>query len=195
MNFYPLKTVLVFLALLSGPVFAAEPFKSGVFDPPRAAPDFQLPGSNGKSVSLSAYKGKVVIVEFGFSSCPTICPVTMAKLSQVWKTLGPQAEQVQTLFISVDPARDTPERLRQFVTHFHPSFIGLTGTEPELAKVRESYGVIAAKVSSKEKPLEYDMHHSSSLHIVDRTGKLRILIPFGTTEADIVHDLKILLAE
>ena len=65
----------------------------------------------------------------------------------------------------------------------------------KLAKVRESYGVIAAKVSSKEKPLEYDMHHSSSLHIVDRTGKLRILIPFGTTEADIVHDLKILLAE
>jgi protein SCO1/2 len=190
-----LKTALYFLVAVAAPVFAAEEFKSGVFDPPRAAPDFELQGSNGATVSLSSYKGKVVIVEFGFSSCPTICPVTMAKLSQVWKDLGSQANEVQTLFISVDPERDTPERLRKFVTAFDPSFIGLTGTEQELAKVRESYGIIAEKVASKNKQLEYEVHHSSFLHVVDRAGRLRVLIPFGTTEADVVHDLKILLAE
>ena len=119
----------------------------------------------------------------------------IAKLSQAWKTLGPQSENLQTLFISVDPARDTPERLRQFVTPFHPSFIGLTGTEQELAKVRESYGIITAKVEPKNKEADYEVHHSSSLHVIDREGKLRVLIPFGTTEADIVHDLKVLLAE
>jgi protein SCO1/2 len=146
-------------------------------------------------VALSSYKGKIVVVAFGFSSCPTICPVTMAKLSQVWKDLGAESENVQTLFISVDPDRDTPERLRDFVTPFHPSFLGLTGTNEELAKVRKSYGIIASKVASKNKELGYEVHHSSSLHVIDREGKLRVLIPFGTTEADIVHDLKILLAE
>lgn len=195
MNFSLIKAAICSAALLAMPVFAAEPFKSGVFDPPRQVPEFELQGSNGKPVALSAYKGKVVIVEFGFSSCLTICPVTLAKLAQVWKDLGPLAENVQTLFISVDPARDTPERLRQFVTRFHPSFIGLTGTEQELAKVRESYGVIAAREESKNKALGYEVHHSSSLHVIDRTGKLRILIPFGTSAADVVHDLKVLLAE
>ena len=119
----------------------------------------------------------------------------MAKLSQVWKDMGPQSENLQTLFISVDPDRDSPERLREFVTPFHPSFIGLTGTEQELASVRKSYGIIAEKVASKNKQLGYEVHHSSSLHVIDREGKLRVLIPFGTTEADIVHDLKVLLAE
>lgn len=195
MSFSTLKTVLFFLAALAAPAFAAEPFKSGVFDPPRAAPGFKLQGSNGNAVSLSDYKGKVVIVEFGFTSCPSICPVTMAKLSQVWKELGPQADNVQALFITVDPARDSPERLRQFVTSFNPSFIGLTGTDQELATVRDSYGVIAEKVASQNKLLGYEMHHSSSLHVVDRAGRLRILIPFGSPEADIVHDLKVLIAE
>jgi protein SCO1/2 len=139
----------------------------------------------------------VVLVVFGFSYCRIICPVTLAKLSQAWKNLGPQSENLQTLFISVDPARDTPERLREFVTPFHPSFIGLTGTEQELATVRKNYGIITAKVESKNKEAEadYEVHHSSSLHVIDREGRLRVLIPFGTPEADIVHDLKVLLAE
>jgi protein SCO1/2 len=192
---FPAFAALLGFLSLAAPVLALEEFKSGVFDPPRVAPEFQLQGSNGSPVSLSTYKGKVVVVAFGFSSCPTICPVTMAKLSQVWKDLGPLADHVQTLFISVDSERDTPERLRKFVTPFHPSFIGLTGTEQDLAKVRESYGIIAQKVASKNKALEYEVHHSSSLHVIDREGKLRVLIPFGTTEADVVHDLKLLLAE
>jgi protein SCO1 len=190
-----ISIALFLCTVLSAAAAAADQFRSGVFDPPRAAPEFSLAGSNGAQVALSSYKGKVVLVVFGFSFCRTICPVTLAKLSQVWKNLGAQNENLQTLFISVDPARDTPERLREFVTPFHPSFIGLTGTEQELASVRESYGIIAAKVEPKNKGADYAVHHSSSLHVIDREGKLRVLIPFGTTEADIVHDLKVLLAE
>jgi protein SCO1 len=113
----------------------------------------------------------------------------------VWKDLGPQADDLQMLFISVDPARDTPERLREFVTAFHPSFIGLTGTEQQLKPVRDIYGVVAQKAASENKKIGYEVHHSSSLHVVDREGKLRVLIPFGTAAADVVHDLKVLLAK
>ncbi len=195
MRFPFLRIAVLLCTALPAAGAAPDQFRAGVFDPPRAAPEFRLQGSNGAPVALSSYKGKVVLVVFGFSFCRTICPVTLAKLSQVWKDLGPQSENLQTLFISVDPARDTPERLREFVTLFHPGFIGLTGTEQELASVRKSYGIIAAKVESKNKEADYEVHHSSSLHVIDREGKLRVLIPFGTTAADIVHDLKVLLAE
>ena len=189
------KAVLSLLVGLAAPAFAAEQFKSGVFEPPRVAPEFQLQGSNDAQVALSSYKGKVVVIAFGFSHCPKICPVTLGKLSQVWKDLGPEANDLQMLFISVDPARDTPERLREWVTIFNPSFIGLTGTEQELGQVREIYGVVAKKAVSENEKLGYEVHHSSSLYVVDREGKLRVLIPFGKAAADVVHDLKILLAK
>ena len=189
------KAALALLVGLAAPAFAAEQFKSGVFEPPRVAPEFQLQGSNGAPVALSRYKGNVVVIAFGFSHCPKICPVTLAKLSQAWKDLGPQANDLQMLFISVDPARDTPERLREFVTAFHPSFIGLTGPEQQLKHVRDIYGVVAQKAASENKNLGYEVHHSSSLHVVDREGKLRMLIPFGTAAADVVHDLKLMLAK
>jgi protein SCO1/2 len=186
-----LALVVSFTAAAPG----AETFKSGVFDPPRVAPDFELRDSNGAPATLARHKGKVVVMAFGFTYCQKICPVTLAKLSQVFKELGPQAKDVQVLFITVDPERDTPERLREFVTFFDASFIGATGTPEELDKVREEYGVIAKKAVSENKKLGYEVHHSSSLYVVDRSGKLRVLIPFGTTAADVVHDLKLLLAK
>jgi protein SCO1/2 len=193
-NFHAIASLALVVGL-AAPGFAAEQFKSGVFEPPRLAPEFKLPGSNGAEVALSRYKGKVVVIAFGFSHCKTICPVTLAKLSEVWKTLGPQADALQMLFISVDPARDTPGRLREFVTLFHPDFVGLTGTEPQLKQVRDIYGVVAQKAASENKKIGYDVHHSSSLHVVDREGRLRVLIPFGTAAADVVHDLRVLLAK
>src|SRR5688572_14348698 len=124
MSLHVAKSALALLVGLAAPAFAAEQFKAGVFEPPRAAPEFQLQGSNGEEVALSRYKGRVVVIAFGFSHCPKICPVTLGKLSQVWKDLGPQANDLQMLFISVDPARDTPDRLREWVALFHPGFIG-----------------------------------------------------------------------
>ena len=195
MSLHVTKTFHSLLVALAAPAFAGDQFKSGVFEPPRVAPEFQLQGSNGAQVALSRYKGKVVVIAFGFSHCPKICPVTLAKLSQVWKDLGPETNDLQMLFISVDPARDTPARLREFVTLFHPSFMGLTGTEQQLGQVREIYGVVAKKAVSENEKLGYEVHHSSSLYVVDREGKLRVLIPFGKAAADVVHDLRILLAK
>jgi protein SCO1/2 len=168
-------------------------FKSGVFDPPSAAPDFQLQGSNGAPIVLNKFRGKVVAVAFGFSYCQRVCPVTLANLSEVFKKLGAAATDVQVIFVSVDPDRDTPERLREFLQFFNPSFLGATGRKAQIDAVRQAYGVFANKVASDNKKLGYEVHHSSSIYLIDREGKLRVLVPFGRSPQDIVNDINLLL--
>lgn len=181
--------------LLLQPAQAGEDaeFKSGVFDPPRMAPDFTLQGSNGASVSLSQYRGKVVILEFGFTHCPGVCPVTLSNLARVFEKLGPASAEVQLVFVTVDPERDSTQRLREFLNFFNPSFVGATGTEQQLEAVRQAYGVTATKAPSANKKLGYEVHHSSSIYLIDRAGKLRLQTPFGKPAEDIVHDLRLLL--
>lgn len=187
-----LRWIFLLAAMLMGNAFAAE-LKSGVFDPPRQAPDFSLPGSHGKEFTLSKQQGKLVILGFGFSHCPEICPMTLANLAQVRKNLGELADEVQVVYVTVDPERDTVERLQKYMTHFHSSFIGITGSAEELAEVRKAYGIIAAKEVHKDG--NYEVHHSSYLYLIDRQGLLRALVPFGKTADDIVHDVNILLQE
>jgi protein SCO1 len=172
---------------------ASSTFKSGVFDPPRVAPDFELDGSDGKKVSLAAHRGKVIILEFGFSTCPKICPVTLSNLVLAHKQLGAAADDVQLIFITVDPKRDDAEKMRTWLAAYHPRFLGATGTPEALEVVRQAYGVIATEAKSEE--LGYEVHHSSSIYLIDRKGMLRVLIPFGKKPEDIVHDLKVLLDE
>jgi len=168
-------------------------FKTGVFDPPSAAPEFQLAGSKGSPVSLNKFRGKVVALAFGFSYCQRVCPVTLANLSEVFKKLGAAAADVQVIFVSVDPERDTPGRLREFLQFFNPGFLGATGSKAQLDAVRETYGVFATKAPSEDKKLGYEVHHSSSIYLIDRDGKLRLLVPFGTPPQVIVHDITLLL--
>jgi len=175
------------------PPAAEEGLRTGTFDPPRAAPDFSLDGSNGKKLSLRDYAGKVVIVEFGYTFCQDVCPITLAHLTETWKKLGSAAHDVQLIYVTVDPARDNPQRLREHLTAFNPSFLGATGAPEQLAAVEKAYGVVARQVVSKNPALPYAMDHSSSLYLVDRQGKLRGLVPFGTPVDDIVHDLEFLL--
>lgn len=194
---------LVALGLLLGTVTGAgaatpakevEAFKSGVFDPPHAAPGFQLTSAtDGTPLSLASFKGKVVILEFGFSTCPQICPFTLGTLARVFEQLGKEAGDVQVVFVTVDPERDTPERLREFLGSFNPTFKGATGTQEELEAVRDAYGVIATREESDDPAIGYQVHHSSSLYLVDRQGLLRALVPFGKSADDIAHDLRILL--
>lgn len=172
----------------------AEGFRSGVFDPPREAPELDLQGADGSRVSLAPHRGKVVILEFGFTTCATICPVTLAKLVEVHKKLGAAASDVQVIFVTVDPKRDTPERLREYLSAFHPSFLGATGTPEELAAVREAYGVIATEAASENELIGYEVHHSSSIYLIDREGKLRLLSPFGKSADDVLHDVQLLLS-
>lgn len=175
------------------PPLAEQGLRSGAFEPPREAPAFSLDGSNGKKLSLRDHLGKVVILFFGFTFCEKVCPVTLARLTEVCKKLGSAARDVQVIYVTVDPKRDSPERLREHLAAFNPSFLGATGTPDELAAVRKTYGVVAEQVVSRNQALGYEVNHSSSLYLVDRQGKVRGLVPFGTPAGDIVHDLELLL--
>ena len=187
---------LVFLVPML-PVFAAEQtaLKSGTFDPPRAAPEFSLQASTGSDFTLASQRGKVVVLGFGFSHCPDVCPVTLAVLAQMRKQLGPLAEQTQVVYITVDPERDTPARLHEYLALFDKSFIGLTGAPEQLKALRDAYGIMAARAENKDAPDGYVVHHSTYIYLIDRAGLLRALVPFGSSAADFAHDVKILLQE
>lgn len=168
--------------------------KSGVFDPPRMAPDFSLPSSRDNQFTLSEQRGKILVLGFGFSNCPNVCPMTLANLAQTYKNLGALADQVQVVYMTVDPERDTPVRLREYLTNFNSHFVGVTGSADELAAVRQAYGIIAKKEVHKNGG-NYEVHHSSYIYLIDRNGLLRALVPFGKSADDITHDIKILLQE
>lgn len=191
------KTVwpIVLLALLCAPCATAADrprLKAGVFEPPRAAPELALESSNGGKLSLAQYRGKVVLLGFGFTSCPQVCPTTLAVLAQARKKLGAQGKQVQVVYVTVDPERDDAARMRTYLTAFDPSFVGGTGTPAQLASVRKEYGVLAQR-----KPVgkTYTVGHSSSVYLIDRKGLLRGMMPYGHQPADYVHDIRALLAE
>jgi protein SCO1/2 len=196
------KTVYGFaLSILLSPLLASgaepqnKPLKSGVFEPPRLAPAFNLPASTGKEFKLDSQRGKLVVLGFGFSHCPDVCPVTLAILAQVRKQLGTLADQVQVVYVTVDPERDTPARLREYLAVFDSTFIGITGKPEQLSALRQEYGIIATRAEGKDVEGGYLVHHSSYIYLIDRQGRLRALVPFGKTAADIAHDIKILLQE
>lgn len=174
-------------------VAAARPvFKAGVFEPPRAAPEISLQASTGGTLSLADYRGKVVLLGFGFTSCPEVCPTTLAVLAQARKRLGAQADQVQVVYVTVDPERDSAERMRGYLKGFDPTFVGGTGTPAQLAAIRKNYGVMAERQNIGD---SYTVGHSSSVYLIDRKGLLRAMMPYGRLPDDYVHDVRALLSE
>ncbi len=173
-------------------VHAAEEanLKAGVFTPARDAPDFTLSGSDGAKLQLRDYRGKVVLLAFGFTSCPDVCPTTLAVLARARKQLGRDGNEVKVVYVTVDPERDDAKRLKKYLAAFDPTFIGGTGTADKLAAVRKEYGIAADK---KPAGAGYVVAHSSYTYLVDRGGKLRALMPYGHPAEDYVHDLRILL--
>lgn len=166
--------------------------KAGVFEPPRPAPELSLEASTGGTLSLADYRDKVVLLGFGFTSCPEVCPTTLAVLAQARKRLGAQADQVQVVYVTVDPQRDTAERMRAYLKGFDPTFLGGTGTPAQLEAVRKNYGVMAER---KNIGNSYTVGHSSSVYLIDRKGLLRAMMPYGRLPDDYVHDLRVLLSE
>ena len=184
------------LLLLGGAMGAgckSEGYRSGVFDPPRQAPDFVLEGSHGSPITLGSYRGKVIALAFGFSHCPRICPVTLSRMAEVDKGLGDLAKDLQVVFVTVDPERDTPARLREFLGFFDADFRGATGESSKLDALQHAYGVVSNRVQSQNPKLKYEVHHSTSIYLIDKQGVLRLLVPFGEPAADILHDVKQLL--
>lgn len=182
-------------ATIPAAVVAEDPaqLKAGVFEPARMAPDFTLPGSHGADLVLADHRGKVVLLGFGFSTCPDVCPTTLLTLANARRQLGALADEVQVLYVTVDPERDDAERLRRYLAVFDPSFIGGTGSEAQLRTVREDYGIMARKVMGVG--ADYQVAHSAFVYLIDRQGRLRALMPYGHEAADFVHDLRVLLAE
>ena len=168
--------------------------KSGVFNPPRPAPEFSLRGSDGAEFKLSRYRGKVVALGFGYTFCPDVCPTTLAELAQARKKLGADAKDFQVVYVTVDPERDSAARLKTYLSAFDESFIGATGTPEQLASVRKAYGISIAKKTVEGHPSAYLVHHSSFVYFIDREGRLRAMLPFGgRTVDDIAHDIRALL--
>jgi protein SCO1/2 len=183
---------LLLAAAASSSAAPAAALKAGVFEPPRPAPEFALRGSDGSELNLSRFRGKVVLLSFGFTQCPAVCPTTLATLAQARRALGPSADAVQVVFVTVDPERDAPAQMKAYLAAFDPSFIGGTGRPEALAAVRKSYGVVAEKVPMGA---SYAVDHTSSIFLIDRQGKLRAMMPYGRDARDFVHDVKLLLAK
>jgi protein SCO1/2 len=187
--------LIFFFAMLAASAGAAPVagLKSGVFEPPRAAPAIGLAASDGSAFDLARYRGKLVVLEFGFTHCTEVCPVSLASLAQARKLLGAEAAEVQVVFVTVDPARDSATRLRGYLAQFDPGFIGVTGSAGQVDAVLKAYGIAATKKMVEGSKTEYTMHHSSYLYFVDRRGMLRALMPFGRPAAEIAHDARLLL--
>ena len=166
--------------------------KAGVFDPPRQAPDFDLLGSNGGALKISDYRGKLVLLAFGFTSCTAVCPTTLNTFAVARRKLAAAAANVQVVYITVDPQRDDSARLKKYLGGFDATFVGGTGTEQQLAAVRKSYGVSAEKQVLGD---SYTYDHSSFTYLIDRSGRIRALMPYGHSPDDYVHDLTLLLKE
>ena len=190
-----LMSFLLIGVVAAGVFFFSEPagFRGTTYaEPYPVAPEIELRRANGDNFRLSEMRGKVVVLFFGYTSCPDICPTTMAELRQALEQLGSQAEQVQVLFVTVDPERDTPERVQEYADHFNPKFIGLSGSEAEVARVWNDYGVFREIVKGTS-AAGYLVNHTARITLIDQQGNLRVSFPFDTPVEDIVHDLKLMI--
>jgi protein SCO1/2 len=168
-------------------------FKGGLLTPPRPAADFTLTTQDGEEFRLSRERGKIVALWFGYTSCPDVCPTTLAELSQAQQRLGKDARRLRIVLVTVDPERDTPARLREYVKAFGGAFTALTGPPERLAGVWKAYGVVAEKRVVPGTAATYLIDHSAFVYIVDPAGRLRLMFPFGMAIDDMVHDFKLLL--
>jgi len=153
--------------------------------------ELSLTDYNRRPRTLADFRGKVVVIFFGYTHCPDVCPTTLAELAQVAKTLGPDGGRMQVLFVTVDPERDTPEVLRRYVPSFDPSFLGLYGDAAATARAAKEF-----KIYYRKQPLSgggYTVDHSAGTYVIDPQGKLRLFAQYGQGAAAMVHDIRMLL--
>ena len=156
------------------------------------AKDFQLTDHNGQVRTLKDFKGKLVVMFFGYTQCPDVCPTTMSELAEAKKLLGPDGDKVQGLFVTVDPERDTPQVLKNYMANFDPTFIALRPTPEQLAVIAKDYKVYYKKVDGKT-PTSYTMDHSAASMVYDTQGRLRLYTRYGSGAQALASDLQLLL--
>jgi protein SCO1 len=186
--------IFIFLLILAACSPAPAPDASKATDITGAdfAKSLSLTDHNGNKRSMSDFSGKVVVLFFGFTHCPDVCPTTMADLKQTMKLLGDKSDQVQVLFVTVDPERDTQEVLAQFVPSFDARFIGLRGSLQETAETLGNFKIFYSKVPGKIEK-DYSIDHSAGMYVFDKAGKVRLYMGYGQKPADIASDIKKLL--
>jgi protein SCO1/2 len=188
---------LVFAAILAcaalagcapdGPKFQSSDVTGATF-----GRDFQLIDAAGKPRTLADYRGKAVVIFFGYTQCPDVCPTTLAELAEVMKKLGPDADRVQVLFVTIDPERDTQELLAQYVPAFDPRFMGLYGDAAATERTAKEFRIIYQKQPGAT-PGSYTMDHSAGTYIFDPQGRLRLYVSYGQGPDVFAHDLRELL--
>lgn len=152
-----------------------------------------LPDVDGRPRTLADWKGKVIVVFFGYTQCPDVCPTTMAELAQIRKLLGADGDKLQTVFVTIDPERDTPEILRAYVNNFGPGVVALRGNAEQTAAAAKEFKVFYAKVGGKS-PGSYTMDHSAASFVFDPQGRVRLFVPYGGDPKVLAADIKTLAA-
>jgi protein SCO1/2 len=155
--------------------------------------DFRLTDHTGKARTLADFRGKVVVVFFGYTHCPDVCPTTLSEMAGVMKRLGDDAQRVQVIFVTLDPARDTPALLAQYVPAFHPSFLGLYGDEATTRSTAQDFKVFYQRQETGS-AVGYTLDHAANTFVYDPAGRLRLLFGFGSGVDNISHDIRELLA-
>jgi protein SCO1/2 len=168
-------------------------FKGGVLLPESAAPAFQLTDQYGQPWSMEEQTGKVVLLYFGYTTCPDACPTTLSDWIEIKRLLGDQAEKVEFVMVTVDPERDTVEKLNEYMAFFDPEFRGLTGDPETLANINMEYGIMAVREEFPDSATKYLMNHTTSFWVVDTEGTLRLSFAHGTDPEIVAEDVRHLL--
>lgn len=186
-------SMLIFLVLLTAceQPKLPSPFHAADVSAKFSGADFQLTDHHGKQRRLADFRGKVVVVFFGYTHCPDICPTTLADMAQARRMLGAVADRVQVLFVTLDPERDTRELLARYLPAFDPEFLGLYGDAQTTAQTARSFSVTFQKQATTS---GYNLDHSSGTFLIDTRGKVRLLAPYGQRPEWLVDDIRILLA-
>jgi protein SCO1/2 len=195
-NKFVLLAISISLVIASLAIFETsrpKELNGAVINPPVAVSDFSLESADGP-VSLHDFCGKLVVLYFGYTSCPDVCPLTLSYLSKAVNSLGNQANDVQVIFVSVDWKRDTPEKLATYVSAFHPGFIGLTGNQSQIDQATKEFGIFY-QLNPPDANGFYSVDHTATVLVIDRQGKWFLDWPYGTGPDKITTDLQTLVKE
>jgi protein SCO1 len=169
---------------------AEAPLHGAVLQPPIQLQPFSLQRADGRPFSSLDTRGRTALFFFGYTFCPDVCPLTLVHVAQLRKQLGPQARHLDAYFVTVDPQRDTPQRLLEYTAKFDPAIVALTGGDDQLARVRDLFGVVAQRREVPGSAAGYFMDHSAGLYLADPEGRVRIVYPYGMAPEEIAADLK-----
>ena len=171
----------------AGPAFKAIDVSGADF-----GRELALPDAEGRPRSLADFRGKVTVIFFGYAQCPDVCPTTLAELAEARRALGRAGQDVQGVFVTVDPERDTPEMLKAYVASFDPSFVALRGSPEQTREAAKAFKIFYARVPGKTEG-SYTVDHTAGAYVLDREARLRLFTRHGTGAEALVHDLRLLL--